>query len=98
MTSVLHENGLHLFDLLENKFKTSKSNYSKLLGSSSTSKPISQMRKTPRSQEKSNNEASTSRFRQATNFFKPSVTKQKRRVNSNIVHNMSHEDTRKKTT
>ena len=69
MTSVLHDNGLHLYEVLENKFETSKSNYSTLLESPSTLTDISQMRKTPRSQEASNQGASTSRYRAATNFL-----------------------------
>ena len=94
MTSVLHDNGFHLYEVLENKFETSKSNYSTLLESPSTLTDISQMRKTPRSQEASNQGASTSRYRAATNFFTPSTSTQERVVNPNIVHDMPHEDTR----
>ena len=93
MTSVLHDNGLHIFDVLENKFETSKSNYSILLESPKTSTPMFQMKKTPRSEEASNQGASTSRFKAGTNFFTPSASTQERRVNHNIVHNMPHEDT-----
>ena len=94
MTSVLHDNGLYLYEVLENKFETSKSNYSTLLESPSTLTDISQMRKTPRSQEASNQGASTSRYRAATNFFTPSTSTQERVVNPNIVHDMPHIDIR----
>ena len=77
MTSVLHDNVLHLFDVLENKFETSKSNYSILLESPKTSTPMFQMKKTPRSKA-SNQGASTSHFKGRTNFYTPSASTQER--------------------
>ena len=66
MISVLHKNGLHLYNTLDKQLDIDKA---KLLELPSTSKPL-EIRKTPRS---ANLKASSSRFRAKTDFLLPRV-------------------------